>query len=133
MVTRLLELFDLYQSVELSWLREMLDSQDLVFQFSTTLIKITSGRGESEERFNAAHLDEKNISGTSVVVVLGEFRGAEVIFPDVDVAFSPKHGNVYMFNAKEVRHCVRPVDKGTRCVVIFYTHATAVYPALENI
>ena len=127
----LLRRFEEFQIEELNWLRSKVDKDDLVFGFGTTLIKITGHEGEGGERFHAAHVDAKNLSGTSVVVVLGDFQGADVVFPDLDVAFSPKHGDVYMFRADRVRHVVRPVDYGDRCVLIFYTHATSVYSCLQ--
>ena len=42
----LLDEFHRYHPVELEWLEEMVNPEDMVFKFSTTLIKITSQGGD---------------------------------------------------------------------------------------
>ena len=122
-----------FDGEELSWLRGVVwNADDLVFDFSATLMKITQNQNQEKERFHDAHTDGRNVIGTSVVVILGDFEGAKVIFPDYDVAFAPQRGDIYLFNATTVKHLVSQVDLGTRCVLIFFTHATTIYPQLNK-
>lgn len=125
LLPRIKEVVKGYNSLEYGWIDRNLKGAP--FEITTTAYMATTGAGDEGKRHQQAHLDDRNTRGVSVVVVMGDFDGGEVVFPEKDVAFRPLPGDLYLFNAASLKHVVSRVTRGFRRVVIFFTHETSIY------
>lgn len=71
------------------------------------------------------HLDTQNagyVNYSSIIYLTDEYEGGEIEFPEQQIIYKPKAGDLILFPSKGVLHEVFPVKSGNRSTIVgFYS------------
>jgi hypothetical protein len=67
------------------------------------------------------HLDTYNsgyITYSSIIYLTSDYEGGEIDFPEHNISYKPKAGDLVLFPSKDTIHEVRPVISGNRSTIV---------------